>query len=150
MAGLVLVESAKAPESSLVGKVFIKVSNASIPVLSKLFRILLGSDVYCHLPPSTILPHPYGIVINHRARIGRHVIILHQVTIGVAHYTKVAAPRIEDEVYIGAGAKILGDITVGRGAMVGANAVVTSDVPAGGAAVGFNIIRAAPPDDVVP
>ena len=54
--------------------------------------------------------------------------------------SKVAVPQIEDGVYIGAGAKILGGVRVGRGATIGANAVVTKDVPAGATVVGANRI----------
>jgi serine O-acetyltransferase len=49
-----------------------------------------------------------------------------------------AAPQVEDGVYIGAGAKILGGVRIGRGATVGANAVVTRDVPPGAIVVGSN------------
>lgn len=50
----------------------------------------------------------------------------------------MAAPRIGNRVYLGAGAKILGSVTIGDGAMIGANAVVTKDVPAGAKVVGAN------------
>lgn len=71
-----------------------------------------------------------GVVVHARARIGKNVIIAQQVTIGGrSGHTEV--PVIEDDVYLGAGAKILGPIRVGRGAVVGANAVVIHDVPPG-------------------
>jgi serine O-acetyltransferase len=49
-----------------------------------------------------------------------------------------AAPEVKDSVYVGTGAKILGDVRIVRGAMVDANAVVTKDVPAGATVVGAN------------
>lgn len=52
----------------------------------------------------------------------------------------MAAPRIGNRVYIGAGAKILGPLSIGDDAIVGANAVVTKDVPAGATVVGANRI----------
>jgi serine O-acetyltransferase len=52
----------------------------------------------------------------------------------------VAAPKISNRLYIGAGAKILGPVTIGDDAVVGANAVVTKDVPAGATVVGANRI----------
>ncbi|WP_437951065.1 DapH/DapD/GlmU-related protein [Sorangium sp. So ce296] len=71
-----------------------------------------------------------GVVIHAQARIGRNVIIAQQVTIG-GRQGQTGVPVIEDDVYLGAGAKILGPIRIGRGAVVGANAVVVKDVPAG-------------------
>jgi len=80
-----------------------------------------------------------GIVIHSGATIGVDVVIGHQVTIGGRDLTS-KAPEIEDGVYIGAGAKILGAVRIGRGATIGANAVVTKDVPAGRTVVGANRI----------
>ncbi|HOF72365.1 MAG TPA: serine acetyltransferase, partial [Verrucomicrobiota bacterium] len=70
-------------------------------------------------------------------RLGDDVVIGHQVTLGGRDLTN-AAPHVEDGVYIGAGAKILGGVRIGRGATGGANAVVTRDVPAGATVVGGN------------
>lgn len=91
------------------------------------------------LPKTVFLPHPQGIVIHSQTQIGRDVVIGHQVTLG-GRGVSPGAPIIEDGVYIGAGAKILGRVTVGRGVTVGANAVVTKDVPAGATVVGANRI----------
>ena len=97
----------------------------------------LGCDIAVALPKNLFLPHPLGIVIHYHAKIGDHVVIGHQVTLG-GRDLEGLAPRVEDGVYIGAGAKILGGVCIGRGATVGANAVVTKDVPAGGVVVGAN------------
>lgn len=79
------------------------------------------------------LPHGLnGIVISHNARIGKNCTIFHQVTIGEG---RGGAPVIGDNVLIGAGAKIIGHITLGNGARIGAGCVVTEDVPAGATAV---------------
>ena len=118
-------------------------SRHRVPVFQPLFARLLGCDIALALPPTVFLPHPQGIVIHGAARIGRDVVIGHQVTLGGRDFSP-AAPTIEDGVYIGAGAKILGGVTVGRGATVGANAVVTRDVPAGATVVGANRLLSKP------
>lgn len=68
-------------------------------------------------------------------RIGRNCYVHHGVTIGW-DYRGARAPVLGDDVFVGAGAAILGEVTVGDGARIGANAVVVSDVPAGATAVG--------------
>ena len=108
-----------------------------------MFARFLGCDIGVALPETVFLPHPQGIVIFDTTRIGRDVVIGHQVTLG-GRDVSPAAPNIEDGVYIGAGAKILGGVTVGRGATVGANAVVTKDVPPGATVVGANRILSKP------
>ncbi len=85
----------------------------------------LGYGATFKSPP--LLPHGlYGIIISHRAVIGHDCTIFHQVTIGEG---KGGAPIIGDNVLIGAGAKIIGNVHVGSGAKIGTNAVVIHDVP---------------------
>lgn len=74
------------------------------------------------------LPHPNGVVIHPAAVIGPNCLIFQQVTIGMAAGDSV--PVIGGHVDIGAGAKIIGPVHVGDHALIGANAVVTRDVPA--------------------
>lgn len=76
-----------------------------------------------------------GIVVHARCVIGNNVKISQNVTIG-GRSGHLAVPIIEDDVEIGAGACILGPVTIGRGAKIGANAVVLINVPAGAIAVG--------------
>ena len=83
--------------------------------------------------PEFVLVHSQGVVINTAVRGGRHVVIEHQVTVGAE---KGTAPVLGDNVFIGAGAKVVGACHVGSGAKVGANAVVIDDVPEGATAVG--------------
>jgi serine O-acetyltransferase len=72
-----------------------------------------------------------GVVIGETAEIGEDVMIYHGVTLGGRSLAKIKRhPTIEDRVVIGAGAKILGPITIGRDSAVGANAVVVKDAPA--------------------
>ena len=84
------------------------------------------------------LPHgSNGIILHGNTVIGDHVTLFHQVTLGMRDVEEPeAAPRIGNFVVIGAGAKILGDVTVGDESRVGANAVVIRDVPAHSTAVG--------------
>lgn len=77
--------------------------------------------------PRFVLIHATGIVINGRVRGGSDVYIEHQVTIGAE---RRQSPRLGSNVFIGAGAKIIGPVTIGDHAKVGANAVVLDDVPA--------------------
>lgn len=85
----------------------------------------LGFGAQFHTPPK--LPHGlYGIIISHNAVIGSNCTIFHQVTIGEG---KGGAPVIGDNVFIGAGAKIIGNVKIGSNSKIGVNAVVVHDVP---------------------
>lgn len=77
------------------------------------------------------IEHPVGIVIGKKSVIGKNVTIMQNVTIGQKYLTKgskTECPRIEDEVVIGAGATILGKITIGRGSVIGAGSIITKSV----------------------
>ena len=87
----------------------------------------LGFGAHFATPPH--LQHGLnGIIVSHYASIGKNAWIAQQVTIGQA-INKNVAPQIGDNVIIGAGAKILGDIKIGSNVTIGANAVVVSDIP---------------------
>lgn len=75
-----------------------------------------------------------GIVIARNVRIGKNVTILQHVTI--AESNKYKTTIIEDDVLIGAGAVILNNVRIGKGSKIGANAVVTKDVPPNSIAIG--------------
>jgi serine acetyltransferase len=130
----------------LSAKILLFFCRNAVPFLGKLYRTFLHCDIYCDLRGRTvIMPHPYGIIIHSKSRIGDQVVIMQQVTIGIRGYGVNDAPVIEDGVYIGAGAKVLGSIRVGHGAVIGANAVVTRDVPPRATVVGSNrIVRRSP------
>lgn len=75
------------------------------------------------------IDHGTGVVIGETAVIGTDVTIYHGVTLGGVSSTKGKRhPTVEDDVVIGAGAKVLGNIRIGRGSRIGANAVVVKDV----------------------
>ena len=88
------------------------------------------------------IPHLNGIYIHPNAIIGENCTILQQVTIGANEHRidYKSAPKIGNRVYIGAGAKIIGDVVIGNDVRIGANAVVTKSVPAGKTVVGYNRI----------
>ena len=85
-------------------------------------------------------PHPVGIVIGDGVVISERVTIYQNVTLGAARVgegEKGLYPKIGNDVVIFAGAKVIGDITIGNGSIIGANAVVTKSVPANSSAVGI-------------
>lgn len=90
-----------------------------------------------------VFPHgPLGIFISNSAQLGRNCVIFHQVTIGsnmMKGSKGYGAPTLEDNVYIGCGAKIIGNVHVGHNARIGANAVVVKDVPANSVTVLQNV-----------
>ena len=107
--------------------------------LSSAARAVTGVDIH---PEATIgrrvfIDHATGVVIGQTAEVGNDVVIFHGVTLGgVAMTPGKRHPTVGDHVMIGAGAKVLGPITVGTGVKIGANAVVVKDVPCGNVAIG--------------
>lgn len=101
-------------------------------------EIIIGSKIGGGL----YIAHPIGTVIA-AEEIGENCSIIANVTIGMRN--EWAFPRIGNNVFIGAGARVLGGIHVGDGAVIGANAVVIHDVPAGATVVGIpaRVIRLA-------
>lgn len=81
-----------------------------------------------------VFPHGlYGIFISNKAHIGKNAVIFQQVTIGsnsLSDSKRQGSPTIGDNVYIGAGAKIIGNCKIGNNCRIGANCIVTKDVPA--------------------
>ena len=84
------------------------------------------------------IDHGMGVVIGATAVVEENVIIYHGVTLGGTGKDKGAKrhPTVKKGAFIGSGAKILGNITIGENAKIGANAVVLCDVPNGATAVG--------------
>lgn len=112
-------------------------------LLYKLMRvfshILTGIELPCEARVGRRLriEHFGGIIVSGDAVIGDDVVIRQGVTIGLKRAHERGAPVIGNRVDIGAGAKLLGAITIGDDAVIGANAVVIKDVPAGALAVGI-------------
>ncbi|MDO8959223.1 MAG: serine O-acetyltransferase [Rhodocyclaceae bacterium] len=107
---------------------------------SHVTRFLTGIEIH---PGATIgrcvfIDHGMGVVIGETAEIRDGCTLYHGVTLGGTSWNKGKRhPTLESGVVIGAGAKILGPITVGEGAKVGSNSVVVRDVPPGATAVGI-------------
>ena len=92
-------------------------------------RAVLGTGIMCD--------HAEGIVIGETARVGSNVSMLHHVTLGGSGSSSAQRhPCVADDVLIGASATLLGNISIGGGAKIGAGSLVLEDVPAGGIAVG--------------
>jgi len=106
-------------------------------VLFREHKIATSCDISIRLSRSTSLPHPVGIVVGHDVEMGRNVRIQQNVTIGRPEPDPDAGyPTIGDDVRIGAGSVILGDIDLGEGCVVGANSVVLEDVSTRATVVG--------------
>lgn len=88
------------------------------------------------------IPHLIGIVISSNAVIGKECTIFQNVTIGALEKDNTAnnAPIIGNDVYIGAGAIIIGPVHIGDGVKIGAGAVITKDIPPYSTVVGCNHI----------
>ncbi|HEX2997944.1 MAG TPA: serine O-acetyltransferase EpsC [Anaerolineales bacterium] len=105
--------------------------------LSQLTRNITGIEIHpgARIGHNFFIDHGMGVVIGETAEVGDRVTLYHGVTLGGTslHKTK-RHPTIEDDVVIGAGAKVLGAITIGANSRIGANAVV---------------VKSAPPDSVI-
>ena len=108
--------------------------------LSHLARWFTGIEIHpgASIGRRVFIDHGMGVVIGETAEIGDDCTLYHGVTLGGTSWNKGKRhPTLEAGVVIGAGAKILGPITLGAGAKIGSNAVVVKDVPAGATAVGI-------------
>lgn len=106
---------------------------------SHISRFLTGIEIHpgAQVGSGFFIDHGMGVVVGETAVIGRCVTMYHGVTLGGTSLKKGKRhPTIEDEVVIGAGAKILGDITIGAHSRIGANAVVVRSVPPNSVVVG--------------
>lgn len=108
-------------------------------LVAEISRLLTGIEIHpgAQLGRRLVIDHGMGVVIGETAVVGDDCIIFHGVTLGGLKFDPVKRhPTVGNKVMIGTGAKVLGPILVGDGAMIGANAVVTKDVPAGVTMVG--------------
>lgn len=110
-------------------------------IVSNFARLMTGVDIHpaATIGKNFIIDHGTGIVIGETAIIGSNVLMYHGVTLGGTgnDSSHKRHPSICDDVMIAAGAKILGNIQIGKGAKIGANAVVLKNVPPYATAVGM-------------
>ena len=108
--------------------------------VSHVGRIVTGIEIHpgAQIGRRFFIDHGMGVVIGETSVIGDDVTLYHQVTLGGVTWSPGKRhPTVGDGVVIGAGAQVLGPITVGRDARIGANAVVVKDVPPGATMVGI-------------
>jgi serine O-acetyltransferase len=120
-------------------------ARARIPVVPRLVSLVnfvvfgLEVAVDSEIGPGLVVAHTQGTVLGAR-RIGRNALIYHQVTLGAREmdvgFDPWRRPEVGDDVLIGAGAKVLGGVSIGDRAVIGANAVVIRNVPPDSLAVG--------------
>lgn len=102
------------------------------------YKFGIAIPEYTEIGPGLFINRFGGIYIAGDAVIGSNVNITHGVMLGYMNRgPKIGAPRVGDRVFLGAGAKVIGAVTVGADAAVGVNAVVTRDVPPSGVAAGI-------------
>lgn len=110
-------------------------------LVKQLNQIVTGAEVavQADIGCGVVLFHPNGVVVGPGARLGKNCVLQQGVTIGGAGGARrqgTVLTRLGDDVFVGAGARIIGEIEVGSGSIVGANAVVTRSVPQGHVATG--------------
>jgi serine O-acetyltransferase len=129
-------------------------------VISQFSRFLTGIEIHpaAKIGKNFFIDHGMGVVIGETSKIGDNVTIYHMVTLGGISPSINSDdqrqvkrhPTLKDNVVIGSGAQVLGPITVGENAKIGANAVVTKDVPANAVMVGIpakNVNKGGPKTD---
>jgi len=107
--------------------------------LSQFMRLVTGIEIHpgARIGHEFFIDHGMGVVVGETTEIGECVTLYHGVTLGGVSLNKGKRhPTLEDNVVVGAGAKILGAITVGSNSRIGANAVVVKDVPPNSVVVG--------------
>lgn len=108
-------------------------------LVSEFSRWLTGIEIHpgAKLGKRLVIDHGMGVVIGETAEVGDDCIIFHGVTLGGVKFDPIKRhPTVGNKVLIGTGAKILGPVRLGDGSRIGANAVVTKDVPAGATVLG--------------
>lgn len=116
--------------------VLIRMSGAAPRWLHWFFRLILihryASEIGygAQIGPGFQVPHPWGLAIGELASIGKNVALAQNVTLG-SDLRAAGQPTIEDDVILMAGVMVAGPVTIGKGSLIGANSVVSEDIPPG-------------------
>lgn len=110
-------------------------------IIMGISQMITNIDIHpaCHIGRRVFIDHGTGVVIGETAEIGNDVLIYQQVTLGGVNLEKGIKrhPTLEDGVVVGGGAKVLGNITIGKNSKIGANSVVIHNVPEESTAIGI-------------
>lgn len=109
-------------------------------LISQIARFLTGIEIHpgATLGAGILIDHGMGVVIGETAELGDRITIYHGTTLGGTGKEKGKRhPTVGDNVVIGAGSKVLGNIKIGSNSKIGANSVVLDDVPEGATVVGI-------------
>ena len=130
------------PKAILIHRLAHRCYHLKLFFMARLFaeisRWMTGIEIHpgAQLGARLVIDHGVGVVIGETAVIGDDCIIFHGVTLGGMKFDPVKRhPTVGNKVLIGTGAKVLGPITIGDNAKIGANAVVTKDIPPGATVV---------------
>lgn len=112
-------------------------SGALAGLVKQLNQLVTGADIawQAQVGPGLVLFHPVGVVVGPAVQIGQRCTLQQGVTLGgdgVANSESPPSPTLADDVIVGAGARLIGNVHVDSGCVVGANAVVTKSSPAAG------------------
>jgi serine O-acetyltransferase len=141
--GAEIIASWPGVHALLAHRVAHALDEAGVPVLPRAIayvaRSVTGIEIHpcAQIGDGLFIDHGMGVVIGETAEVGENVTMYQGVTLGGTGFaTGKRHPTVEDNVTIGSGAKLLGPITIGHGAKIGANAVVIHDVPPNSTVVG--------------
>jgi serine acetyltransferase len=124
-------------------------------VPARFLGLALACEIRCVVPERLFIPHPAGVVVGVNARIANNVVLMQHVTLGCrAAFSGIldddGDPTINEGAYIGPGAKIFGKISIGEWSIIGANAVVTENIPPYSIVVGCNKILSKTTKELLP
>lgn len=118
------------------------------PMVARMSLFLTGVDIApaAVIGPGLMISHGVGLVIGNRVRIGSGALLLHQVTLGAPSGRRLdEMPRVGNNVFVGAGSRVIGKIMIGNDVFIGVNCVVTQDIPDGSKAISSAGLEVSPP-----